>query len=110
MAVYQWHTRLALRRDLDAIVAIEYETFGAWTKPEFERVLTTKNVVCYVTSMGNEQGEQVLGFVVLQMGRHACHVLNMAAMNTEARKRLIAKAEQRADRYGSQLVWEGSGD
>lgn len=110
MDMYEVRIRTAVPRDMPGMVRIEETTFGSWNEREFERVLQGKQVDCYVAIAVNKHSGQegVIGFLVMEFGKYQAYVINMAATWPEARQRLIAKAEKRADKHQLHLAWEES--
>ncbi len=102
--------RMALNYDLPAIVKIEKATFGEWDEKWFARILNLKRVACWVaatTKVGDTAyGEHITGFIVLEITDYEVKVINMAATWPDARRKLIAKAQQRAERRKMYLTWE----
>lgn len=98
--------RLMTRRDVKSVAKVEIETFGSWTERDFENTTTKRNVHAYIAEVTDFIGENVVGFVILEIRKFEMKVLNMAATWPQARKRLIVKANEFAERHNLHLVWE----
>ncbi len=98
------HLRWMIRRDLDAVVAIEDASFEyAWTAEDFADALRQSNVIGVIAEFGDE----VVGYVVYELHKDELRILNLAVapnrrrlgVGTQLVQRMIAKLhEARRDR------------
>lgn len=69
------HIRWMIRRDMDAVLAIESDCFQfPWDEDAFIRCLRQRNCIGMVA----EDGDRVVGYMVYELHKHKLHLLNFA--------------------------------
>lgn len=90
--VYQ---RWLIRRDMPAVMAIEFESFEfPWEEEDFVRMLRQRNCIGEVA----EIGDRVVGYIVYEVFKTKIRILNLAVAGDERRQGVArAMVEKRID-------------
>lgn len=99
------YIRWMIRRDLDAVVAIEKESFEfPWSKEEFRIALRQGSCIAMVA----ERNEEVIGYVVYERTRPRLTVLNLAVRERSRRlgigSEIIQKLKDKIDLHRSMTI------
>lgn len=83
------HVRYMIRRDMPEVLTIEAQSFEAdtWTEEDFMRCLRQRNCIGNIA----EHGEDVHGYTIRELGKHAVRVVNLA-VNPKCRRRGVGRA------------------
>lgn len=103
--VHACHVRWGTRRDLDSVLVIEDRMCGLWTMADFLDELQRRTSVIHVAECGATGA--IRGFCIYELEKESgeLRVLNMAALDHIARRKLIFAMEERARQSRRELVW-----